>query len=272
MKKKIYIFFLFLTFFIGAKNLSAIDLSIIQDNKDLNKKEVFFQGPSSTSMIEIIKLHNIMFSVMFSIFLLVCILLIYILYRFHESRNKKISTVTHNTKIEIIWSVIPFFIVVFLAITSLKSLNKLEKIDLSGSSDLTLKIVGHQWYWTYEYPEYNIKFDSYIKQDSDLKNEDKRLLSVDNPVYLPKNKNIKIIVTADDVIHSWTIPAFGVKKDCVPGRLNEAWFKPIKSGTFYGQCSELCGALHGFMPIEVKILEEDEFKSWTKMAQEKFSI
>ncbi|MFN9939880.1 MAG: cytochrome c oxidase subunit II, partial [bacterium] len=124
----------------------------------------------------------------------------------------------------------------------------------------------------YEYPEYNIKFDSYIKQDSDLKNEDKRLLSVDNPVYLPKNKNIKIIVTADDVIHSWTIPAFGVKKDCVPGRLNEAWFKPIKSGTFYGQCSELCGALHGFMPIEVKILEEDEFKSWTKMAQEKFSI
>ena len=105
-----------------------------------------------------------------------------------------------------------------------------------------------------------------------MKNEDKRLLSVDNPVYLPKNKNIKIIVTADDVIHSWTIPAFGVKKDCVPGRLNEAWFKPIKSGTFYGQCSELCGALHGFMPIEVKILEEDEFKSWTKMAQEKFSI
>ena len=165
-----------------------------------------------------------------------------------------------------------FMIVVFLAVSSFKTLYKVEFLPDNEKSDITLKVVGHQWYWTYEYPEYGIKFDSYMKQDADLRGSDKRLLSTDNAIVLPKGKNIKVIVTADDVIHSWTVPSFGVKKDCVPGRLNQTWFNVEEVGTFYGPCSELCGANHAFMPIEVKIVDDDEFKLWAIDAKEKFPL
>lgn len=258
----------------APENVISIEKIKSEDGpvRDFSQKKIFFQDPASTSMIEVIKLHNIMFAVMIIVLLIVVFLLVFILLKFRESNGHKPANFSHNIKLEIIWTALPFLTVVFLAIASLKSLNKLEKLEYSEESDMILKVVGHQWYWTYEYPKYGIKFDSYMKQDKDLGPNDKRLLSTDNVVYLPENKNIKLIVTADDVIHSWTIPAFGVKKDCVPGRLNELWFKPIKQGTFYGQCSELCGVLHGFMPIEVKIVSEEEFEKWADGAKETFPL
>lgn len=267
MIKNFLIFILFI--FISINNSDK--LMGLNLNSDLNEKKMTFQDPVTTSMIEVIKLHNIMFFTMVIVFIVVTLLLAYTIIKFRSSKNKNPETFSHNTKVEIVWTIIPLFIVIVLGFLSLKSLNKLEKIELSGQSDLILKVVGHQWYWTYEYPEYGIKFDSYMKQDSDLKPGDKRLLSTDNVIYLPKDKNIKLLITADDVIHSWTIPAFGVKKDAVPGRISEAWFKPFKFGSFYGQCSELCGVLHGFMPIEVKIVSDDEFKNWLEKAKKDFS-
>jgi cytochrome c oxidase subunit 2 len=246
--------------------------SSFNQQRDFSEKRMTFQEPASTSMVEVVKLHKIMFFVMIMIFFVVCALLFFIIFKFKESNGHKTQNFTHNIKLEIFWTSVPFIIIVFLAALSLKSLKKLEKLEYSEKSDVTLKIVGHQWYWTYEYPEYGIKFDSYMKGDKDLLPGDKRLLSTDNVIYLPENKNIKLIVTADDVIHSWTIPAFGVKKDCVPGRLNETWFKPTKQGVFYGQCSELCGVLHGFMPIEVKVVGEKEFENWTQEAKKTFPI
>lgn len=278
LKNFYFILFFFLINLVNINsNTFALDNSIemqksFETQRDFSDKRITFQEPASTSMIEIIKLHKIMFSVMLGVFLFVCLILIFVIFKFHESKIEKPSKFSHNTKLEIIWTSIPLLIVLFLAITSLRSLNKIEKLDYSEKSDVTLKIVGHQWYWTYEYPEHGIQFDSYMKQDKDLIPGDKRLLSTDNAVYLPENKNIKIIVTADDVIHSWAIPAFGIKKDCVPGRLNETWFKTIRKGTFFGQCSEFCGILHGFMPIEVKIVNEEDFNNWKTKMKEKFPL
>jgi cytochrome c oxidase subunit 2 len=278
--KKIFIFLVLLiglnkNFHVNAE-IQSDKINVNQKNSqtksDLSEKKIYFQEPASTSMIEVVKLHNIMFSVMVIVLMIVFGILFFILFKFKASNGHKPADFSHNIKLEIIWTTIPFLTVIFLAIVSLKSLNKLEKLEYSEESDMTIKIVGHQWYWTYEYPKQGIKFDSYMKQDRDLGPNDKRLLSTDNIVYLPENKNIKLILTADDVIHSWTIPAFGVKKDCVPGRLNEMWFKPIKSGTFYGQCSELCGVLHGFMPIEVKIVPQEEFDQWVESAKKTFPL
>lgn len=260
------------------KNLNADNQPIALEKKglqyierDFSEKRINFVEPASDSMREVIKLHNIMFSTMMFIFILVCVFLGYIIWRFHYSgKGKRNKDFTHNTKLEIFWTLTPLIIVGFLATLSLKSLTKIEKNN--EKSDIILKVVGHQWYWTYEYPEYGIKFDSYMKKDNELVAGDKRLLSTDNKIVLPQGKNIKLIVTADDVIHAWTIPAFGVKKDCVPGRLNETWFKADKTGKFYGQCSELCGVLHGFMPIEVEITTESEFLDWANKAKLQFPL
>jgi len=137
--------------------------------------------------------------------------------------------------------------------------------------DLTLKIIGYQWYWNYEYPEHGIRFDSYMKQPEDLEPGEPRLLAVDNPVYVPVGADVRLQLTGGDVIHSWAMPAFGVKQDTVPGRLNETWFRAEKAGTYYGQCSELCGRLHGFMPIQVEVVSQEAFDAWLEDAKEKFA-
>ena len=134
-----------------------------------------------------------------------------------------------------------------------------------------MKAIGYQWYWGYEYPDENIIFDSYMIEDKDLKANQPRLLSVDNEVVVPVNKNIKVLITANDVLHAWALPSFGVKRDAVPGRINETWFKADRTGTFYGQCSELCGIKHAFMPITVRVVTEDEYKKWLLEAKEKFA-
>jgi cytochrome c oxidase, subunit II len=147
----------------------------------------------------------------------------------------------------------------------------LYKQDAIPKADITVKAIGYQWYWGYEYPDENIFFDSYMIETKDLKENEPRLLAVDNELVVPVNKVVKVMITANDVLHAWALPSFGVKRDAVPGRINETWFKAEKVGTYYGQCSELCGIKHAFMPIEVRVVTEEEYQDWLLDAKVKFA-
>jgi cytochrome c oxidase subunit 2 len=155
-----------------------------------------------------------------------------------------------------------------MAVPSFKILYKQDTIP---KADLTIKAVGYQWYWGYEYPDENIIFDSYMIEEKDLRADQPRLLTVDHEVVVPVNKVVKVLITANDVLHAWALPAFGVKRDAVPGRINETWFKAEKEGTYYGQCSELCGIKHAFMPITVKVVSEEDYQEWLSEARVKFA-
>ena len=155
-----------------------------------------------------------------------------------------------------------------MAVPSFKILYKQDTIP---KAEVTVKAVGYQWYWGYEYPDENIIFESYMIEDKDLKENHPRLLAVDNELVVPVNKVVKVLITANDVLHAWALPAFGVKRDAVPGRINESWFKAEKVGTYYGQCSELCGIKHAFMPITVRVVSEEEYNEWLMQAKVKFA-
>ena len=155
-----------------------------------------------------------------------------------------------------------------MAVPSFKILYSQDTIP---KADVTIKAIGYQWYWGYEYPDENIIFDSYMIEDKDLLPGQPRLLAVDNEVIVPVNKVVKVLITANDVLHAWALPAFGVKRDAMPGRVNETWFKADRVGTFYGQCSELCGIKHAFMPITVKVVSEEDYKEWLDKAKIKFA-
>ena len=155
-----------------------------------------------------------------------------------------------------------------MAVPSFKILYKQDTIP---KADLTIKAIGYQWYWGYEYPDENIIFDSYMVEEKDLRADQPRLLAVDNEVVVPVNKVVKVLITANDVLHAWALPSFGVKRDAVPGRINETWFKAEKEGTYYGQCSELCGIKHAFMPITVKVVSEEDYQEWLSEARVKFA-
>ena len=155
-----------------------------------------------------------------------------------------------------------------MAVPSFKILYKQDSIP---KADITVKAIGYQWYWGYEYPDENIFFDSYMIETKDLKENEPRLLAVDNELVVPVNKVVKVMITANDVLHAWALPSFGVKRDAVPGRINETWFKAEKVGTYYGQCSELCGIKHAFMPIEVRVVTEEEYQDWLLDAKIKFA-
>ena len=157
---------------------------------------------------------------------------------------------------------------IVIAVPSFKILYKQDAIP---KADLTIKAIGYQWYWGYEYPDENIISDAYMVEDKDLKANQPRLLAVDNEVVVPVNKVVKVLITANDVLHAWALPSFGVKRDAVPGRINETWFKAEKTGTYYGQCSELCGIKHAFMPITVKVVSEEEYQEWLMDARVKFA-
>ncbi len=155
-----------------------------------------------------------------------------------------------------------------MAVPSFKILYKQDAIP---KADITVKAIGYQWYWGYEYPDENIFFDSYMIETKDLKENEPRLLAVDNELVVPVNKVVKVMITANDVLHAWALPSFGVKRDAVPGRINETWFKAEKVGTYYGQCSELCGIKHAFMPIEVRVVTDEEYQEWLLDAKVKFA-
>ena len=232
--------------------------------------EIDFQEPASTIMAQLYDFHVFLMVIMTVIVIFVSGLLIYVAIRFNRSSNPVPAKFTHNVTIEVIWTIAPILILVLIAIPSFKLLYLAE--DPPETPEMTLKIIGHQWYWEYQYPDHgDIQFESYMIAEKDLKPGDYRLLSVDNVVVLPVGTTIRLQTTSADVIHSWAVPAFGIKKDTVPGRVNESWVKITREGTYYGQCSELCGVDHGFMPIMVKAVPKEEFMQWVEQAKKRFT-
>lgn len=223
-----------------------------------------------TPVMEHIRSFNILLMVVIvAISLFVFALLGYIVFRFNAKRNPTPSKTTHNTVLEVIWTVVPIMILVVIAVPSFRLLYFTDRIENAG---LTIKATGHQWSWSYEYPDNgDFSFDSYIIPENKLKPGQKRLLETDNRVILPVNTTVRVLVTSDDVIHSWAVPAFGVKIDAVPGRLNETWVRVTKPGVYYGQCSELCGKGHGFMPITVQVVSKAAYATWVKSARKRFA-
>ena len=228
-----------------------------------------FQKAGSGHMEDIVWFHDYMLlPIITGITVFVLFLVIYACIRFRASRNPVASTTTHNTFIEVIWTLVPCLILILIAVPSFKVLYEQDEIP---PADVTIKAVGYQWYWGYEYPDENIIFDSYMIEDKDLQPGQPRLLTVDNEIFVPVNKVVKVLITANDVLHAWALPSFGVKRDAVPGRINETWFKADRTGTFYGQCSELCGVKHAFMPITVNVVSQDEYDAWLVDAKQKFA-
>ena len=208
--------------------------------------------------------HNFLLILITAITLFVLALLITVVVKFNARANPVPSRTTHNTMIEVAWTLIPVLILVAVAVPSFRLL--FLQLDLP-KADLTVKATGKQWYWSYSYPDNGkFEFDSLLVQD-----KKPRLLGVDNEMVVPVNKVIRVQTTGADVIHAFAVPAFGIKIDSIPGRLNETWFKATKTGMFYGQCSELCGKDHAFMPIAVRVVEEQEFASWVEAAKKKFA-
>ncbi len=226
--------------------------------------QMHFQEAASPVMEGLHDMHVLLMYIITGIALVVFLLLGYIFYKFRHHKNPTPSTFTHNTTLEIIWTILPIIILVIIGIPSIRLLQKMET---PPNAEMTVKAVGHQWYWSYEYPDSknegtHFEFDSYMIETKDLKPGQLRLLDVDNPMVVPVDTVIRVLITAVDVLHSFAVPSLGVKRDAVPGRINETWFSIKKPGMYYGQCSELCGAKHGFMPIAVKAVSKQEYQEW----------
>ena len=229
-----------------------------------------FSEPASSVARQAFGFHdNFLMPIVLVICLFVFLLLGFICWRFSEKRNPTPSRRTHNSKLEVIWTLVP---VAILAVLFVPSYNLMRNIEDVSEADLTVKATGHQWYWSYEYPDHDgLTFDSNLLRGDDLKDKSKRLLQTDNALVLPVGQKVRVIVTASDVLHSWSTPRFGVKIDAVPGRLNETWFTADKKGIYYGFCTELCGAGHAYMPVEVHIVSKAEFVIWLRKAKKRFA-
>ncbi len=221
-------------------------------------------------MERIVSLNNVLFWICVVISLFVMGLMVIIFIRFNRKKNPIPRKFSHNSLIEVIWTVVPVIVLVAIAIPSFRLLYFMDK---TSEAEMTIKAIGHQWYWTYEYPDLgeDISFDAVMLQEDELEEGQLRLLETDESVVVPINTNIRLLVTADDVIHAWAIPSFGVKIDAVPGRVNETWFRVDAEGVYYGQCSELCGRDHAFMPIKVKAVSKEAYAEWAVYAQEEFA-
>ena len=230
------------------------------------------QNPVTEVAHDVYSMHAFVTIIMAIITLFVLGLLIWVCFKYSAKKNKNPSTTVHNTFVEILWTAIPVLILIVIAVPSFKLL---YKQDVIPEPDLTIKAIGYQWYWGYEYPDNgNFTYEAFMLQSADELEEDKpfkRMLTTDTKVVVPVNKIVRMQVTAADVLHSWAIPAFGVKTDAVPGRLNETWFKAEKTGIYYGMCSELCGVNHQSMPIEIHVVTQNEFDVWVEEAKTKYA-
>ncbi len=228
-----------------------------------------WQAPASPVSERIYALHDELLVIITLITVFVLGLLLYVIVRFNAKNHPVPSKVTHNTLIEVIWTVVPVLILVAIAIPSFKLLYYMDK---NPHATMTLKVTGHQWYWSYEYPDQGgFSFNSNILDDDTTKKEGKpRLLSVDNPVVVPVGTVIRVLVTGTDVIHSWFVPSIGVQEYAIEGRVNEAWMQLDKPGTYYGQCNQICGINHPFMPIEIHAVSADDFAKWVEGAKKQF--
>ena len=231
-----------------------------------------FQEPVTPTMENIAWFHDIILLPLITVIsLFVLGLMGYAIFRFRESRNPEPSRTTHNTLIEVLWTAIPTVILVVIAIPSFQIMYENDRIE---QADMTLKTIGRQWYWSYQYPDHgDFEFDSNIIPDEEIDTAkgQVRQLSVDNPVVVPVNKNIRVLFTSSDVLHAWALPAAGIKLDNVPGRINETWMRIEKEGTYYGHCSELCGTGHGYMPIEVRAVSQEKFDAWVEQARKEYA-
>ena len=214
-------------------------------------------------------LHNVLLVVITLITLFVLGLLLYVMFRFSAKRHPVPSKITHNTVIEIIWTLVPVLILVAIAVPSFKLLYYMDK---NPHATMTIKITGHQWYWSYEYPDQgHLSFNSNMLDADTTKKEGKpRLLAVDNPVVVPVGTVVRVLVAGTDVIHSWFVPAVGVQEYAMPGRTNEAWLQIDRPGVYYGQCNQICGINHPFMPIEIHAVSQDDFAKWVDGAKKQF--
>jgi cytochrome c oxidase, subunit II len=215
-------------------------------------------------------LHDMLNVIIIAIVLVVLGILAYVIVRFNAKRNPTPSKTAHHTLLEVVWTAVPVAVLVVIAIPSIRLLYFEGRAE---NYDMTIKVSGRQWYWNYTYPDNgNFAFDSIPIQEGDLQPGQPRLLTVDNPVVVPVGANVQVLTTSDDVIHNWAVPSLGLKKDATPGRVNETWFRADHEGTFYGQCSELCGVNHYFMPVVVIAVSPEKFDAWVKDAQQKFAM
>ena len=231
-----------------------------------------FQGSAAPTMDDIVWFHDFVLWIIIVITVFVLALLLIIIVKFNAKANPTPSKTTHNTLLEVAWTVIPVVILVVIAIPSFRILFVQLNIP---QSDLTIKAAGNQWNWTYTYPDDKIEITSIMLTDADrakLNPVPPRLLAVDNPIVVPVNKTVRVQVIGSDVIHAFAVPSFGIKIDAIPGRLNETWFKATREGVYYGQCSELCGKDHAFMPIEVRVLNDKDYAAWLAEAKKKFAM
>jgi cytochrome c oxidase subunit 2 len=235
-------------------------------------KGIGLQAPATELAEELDFVHNtVLMPIITIITLFVMALLLIVIFRFNEKRNPVPSKTTHNTLLEVVWTVVPALILVGIAVFSFPLLYK--QLDVQAQNpELTIRAIGHQWYWSYEYPDNgNFTFDARVIRKADIQPGQIYLLDTDNEVVLPVGVNIRIQITGADVIHAWTVPSFGVKHDALPGKVNESWFNIKQPGIYYGQCSELCGVEHAYMPIKVRAVSKEDFAKWVTEAQSKFA-
>jgi cytochrome c oxidase subunit II len=231
--------------------------------------EIGLQPAASPAREAMDSLNNELLIIITLITIFVMGLLLYVIIRFRASRHPTPSQTTHNTVLELMWTTIPIIILVIIAIPSFKLL---YYVASTPHADMTLKVTGHQWYWSYEYPDNkDVSFDSAIVDQKDLKPGEPRLLTVDNPVIVPVGEKIRVLVTGTDVIHSWFVPSIGVQEYAIIGRVNEAWMEVLRPGTYYGQCNQICGINHPFMPIEIKAVSKENFQKWVANPKMQFS-
>jgi cytochrome c oxidase subunit II len=222
--------------------------------------ELGLQAAASPVKHQVDAFHDMLLVIITAIALFVLALMIFVIVRFNSHTNKEPSKTSHNTVIEIIWTAVPVIILIVIAIPSFSLLYYMDK---APNAEMTIKATGYQWYWTYNYPDHNdYAVTAIMLNEDELQPGQPRLLSTDNNLVVPVETNIRLLVTAADVLHSWALPSLGVKKDAVPGRLNETWFRVDKPGMYYGQCSEICGEGHGFMPIAIQAVPKDQFDAW----------
>jgi len=258
-------------FGIGAAASALMALSVLPAVAVPTNYQMGFQAAASPVMEQIEDFHRLLLWIIVAVCLFVLALLVWIVVKYRAGANPVPSKVHHNTLLEVAWTLIPVIILVFIAVPSFRLLYFEAALP---KPDVTIKAIGKQWFWTYEYPgaQAGFTYDSLGLSDADAAKAGKpRLLGVDNPIYVPVNKLIQIDTAGADVIHSWAMPQMGVKMDAVPGRINQTWFKPTQTGVFYGQCSELCGARHAYMPIELHVVAQADYDAWLAASKKKFA-
>jgi cytochrome c oxidase subunit 2 len=258
----------FISFLCG----SLLASTVFADDRDRQDWMMNFSDAASPVAESIHDFHWLVLLIITAITLFVLFLLIYVCIKFRKKANPKPSKTTHNVLIEVVWTVLPVLILLMIAVPSLRLLYMEEQQPKDGY-DMTIKATATMWRWDYEYNDVKLKDGSLLAvsggyvEDANLKEGDLRNLTTDQQVVVPVNKNIHILITSGDVIHSWAMPSFGVKKDAVPGRINETWFRATKTGIYYGQCSELCGTNHAFMPIMVRVVSQENYDKWVEAAK-----